>query len=123
MSYSMQVEQAQAVRQSRWMDRDDLLSTAMALFCIGMLVLDLFGLSNRWPWFGTLFYLMLLALVVLLPSNILLSIVTLKNNLGMAEERRSIVLPIFNLMLGLVQLGLLWQVASLISSMFGWFSS
>lgn len=119
----MQVEQAQAVRHSRWIDRDDLLSTAMALFCIGMLVLDVFGLKNHWPWFGTLFYLMLLALVVLLPSNILLSIVTLKNNLGMAEERRSIVLPIFNLMLGLVQLGLLWQVASLISSMFGWSSS
>lgn len=114
------IEHAEAVQRSRWLDRDELLSTSMALFCIGMLVLDLYGLNNQWPWFGTLFYLTCFALVVLLPSNIVLSVVTLKNNLESLETRRGLFLPIFNLALGVVQLWLLWEVVSLLFSAFHW---
>lgn len=117
MSY---VAQAEAVRRSRWIDRDELLSTAMALFSIGLLVLDVYGLGSRWPWFGTLFYLTCFALVVLLPSNLILSVVTLKSSLESAEARSALLLPVFNLALGLVQLWLLWRVMSLLFKTFGW---
>lgn len=114
------IVQAEVARRSRWIDRDDLLSTAMALFCIGMLALDVYGLSNQWSSFGTLFYLTCLALLVLLPSNIILGVLTLKNNLDMSESRRALILPSFNVLLGVAQLWLLWNMVSLLFSTLHW---
>lgn len=97
-----------------WRGQDEVLSVAMGVFCLALLLLDIYALSHRWEAFGTFFFLTVFALVVLFPSWVLLSIMALKDSLDNVRPGPTRNVAIFNLAFSLVHLWLIWQVVGLV---------
>ena len=97
-----------------WRGQDEVLSVAMGIFCLALLLFDIYALSQRWQGFGTFFFLSVFVLVVLYPSWVLLSIIALKDSLDNGQPGPTRNVAIFNLAFSLVHFWLIWQVVGLV---------
>ena len=107
------------VEVKAWRGQDEVLSVAMGVFCLALLVLDVWALSHRWQAFGTLFFLTVFALVVLFPSYVMLSIMTLKDSIENGRPGPTRNVAIFNLAFSLVHVWLIWQIVVLVRRILG----